>query len=39
LSDTKSRRIKEGTLKISRSEYVVEGLIRRLINLKENSDG
>ena len=38
LSETKSRRIKEGTLKISRSEYVIDGLMRRLINLKEDSD-
>ena len=38
LSETKSRRIKEGTLKISRSEYVIDGLMRRLINLKESPD-
>jgi len=38
LSETKSRRIKEGTLKISRSEYVIDGLMRRLINLKETPD-
>jgi hypothetical protein len=38
LSETKSRRIREGTLKISRSEYVVDGLIRRLINLRESAD-
>jgi len=37
LSDTKSRRIKEGTLKISRSDYYVDGLIRRLINLTESN--
>ena len=38
LSETKSRRIREGTLKISRSEYVIEGLMRRIINLKESPD-
>jgi hypothetical protein len=33
LSETKARRIKEGTLRISRSDHVVEGLMRRLINV------
>ena len=33
LSETKTRRIKEGTLRIFRSEYVVEGLMKRLISL------
>jgi hypothetical protein len=33
LSETKARRIKEGTLKISRSEYVVEGMMKRLVNV------
>jgi hypothetical protein len=35
LSETKARRIKEGTLRISRSDHVVEGLMRRLIDLNE----
>lgn len=38
LSETKSRRIREGTLRISRAEYVVDGLMRRRINLRENAD-
>jgi hypothetical protein len=38
LSETKTRRIKEGTLRISRSDYVVEGLMKRLINVSEDSD-
>ncbi|MDR2174594.1 MAG: hypothetical protein LBO82_01480 [Synergistaceae bacterium] len=33
LSETKTRRIKEGTLRISRSDHVVEGLMRRLIDV------
>ncbi|MDR1875551.1 MAG: peptidase S55 [Synergistaceae bacterium] len=33
LSETKTRRIREGTLRISRSEYVVDGLMKRLINV------
>jgi hypothetical protein len=37
LSETKSRRIKEGTLCIARSDHVVDGLMRRLINLSENN--
>jgi hypothetical protein len=37
LSETKARRIKEGTLKISRSEYVVEGMMKRRINVSGNS--
>ena len=39
LSETKKRRIKEGTLRISRSDYVVNGLMKRLINLNEKTDG
>ncbi|MDR3264638.1 MAG: hypothetical protein LBT15_01370 [Synergistaceae bacterium] len=35
LSETKTRRIKEGTLRISRSEYVVDGLMKRLINVSD----
>jgi hypothetical protein len=35
LSETKTRRIKEGTLRVSRSDHVVEGLMRRLINVSE----
>ena len=38
LSETKSRRIEEGTLRIARSEYVVDGLMRRFINLIECDD-
>jgi len=38
LSETKSRRIREGTLRISRADQVVDGLMRRRINLNENSD-
>jgi hypothetical protein len=38
LSETKARRIKEGTLRISRSDYVVEGLMKRLINLNEKAN-
>ena len=38
LSETNSRRITEGTLKISRSEYVIDGLMRRLINLRETDE-
>jgi hypothetical protein len=37
LSETKARRIEEGTLRISRSDYVVEGLMKRLINLNEKT--
>jgi hypothetical protein len=36
LSETKARRIKEGTLRVSRSDYVVEGLMRRLIDVGES---
>jgi hypothetical protein len=38
LSETKTRRIKEGTLRISRSEYVVEGLMKRLISVNDSDD-
>jgi hypothetical protein len=38
LSETKARRIKEGTLRISRSEYVVEGMMKRLVNVGESSE-
>jgi hypothetical protein len=37
LSETKTRRIKEGTLRISRSEYVVEGMMKRRIDVKGSS--
>ena len=37
LSETKARRIKEGTLRVLRSEYVVEGMMKRLINLGEDA--
>jgi hypothetical protein len=33
LSETKTRRIGAGTLRISRSDYVVEGLMKRLISV------
>jgi hypothetical protein len=33
LSETKARRIKEGTLRVSRSDHMVEGLMRRLIDV------
>lgn len=36
LSETKARRIKEGTLRVLRSEYVVDGMMKRLINLGED---
>jgi hypothetical protein len=39
LSETKARRIQEGTLRISRSDHVVEGLMKRLINLNEKAKG
>jgi hypothetical protein len=39
LSETKARRMKEGTLRVSRSEYAVEGLMKRLINLSEAPGG
>ncbi|MDR1379171.1 MAG: hypothetical protein LBJ36_09015 [Synergistaceae bacterium] len=39
LSETKARRVKEGTLRISRSEYVVEGMMKRQINVNESSGG
>lgn len=35
LSETKKRRIKEGTLRIFRTEYLVDGVMRRLIDLGE----
>ncbi|MDR1621918.1 MAG: hypothetical protein LBS00_06050 [Synergistaceae bacterium] len=38
LSETKERRIKEGTLRISRSDYVVEGSMKRLINLNDKAE-
>jgi hypothetical protein len=37
LSETKARRIKEGTLRISKAEYVVEGMMKRLINVSASS--
>ncbi len=39
LSETKARRIKEGTLRISRSEYVVDGMMKRLIRVKGEDEG
>jgi hypothetical protein len=35
LSETKARRIREGTLRVYRSDYVVEGAMRRLVTLSE----
>ena len=34
LSETKARRIEEGTLRISRSDYVVDGMMKRLVTVK-----
>lgn len=34
LSETKSRRIKAGTLQVSRTEYFVDGFMKRLITIK-----
>lgn len=39
LSETKARRIEEGTLRISRSEYVVDGMMKRLITVKGEDEG
>lgn len=39
LSETKARRIKEGTLRISRSDYVVDGMMKRLITVKGEDEG
>ncbi|GHS97815.1 hypothetical protein AGMMS50276_18500 [Synergistales bacterium] len=33
LSETKARRIKEGTLRVFRSDYVVDGMMKRVITL------
>lgn len=33
LSETKTRRLKEGTLKIYRTEYFIDGIMKRLINV------
>ncbi|MDO4785518.1 MAG: SpoIVB peptidase S55 domain-containing protein [Fretibacterium sp.] len=38
LSETKARRIGEGTLRISRSDYVVDGLMKRLITVREEEE-
>ena len=38
LSETKVRRMKEGTLKIARSDYVIDGFMKRLINLDDSDD-
>ncbi|MBR1658050.1 MAG: hypothetical protein IJ697_06250 [Synergistaceae bacterium] len=35
LSETKERRIKEGTLKVYSTEYVVDGLMRRIIHTEK----
>ena len=35
LSETQERRIKEGTLKIFSSDYVVDGMLKRLIHIKK----
>ena len=38
LSETKERRIKEGTLKIYNSEYVIDGLMRRIIHTEKRGE-
>ena len=38
LSETKERRIKEGTLKIYKSEYVIDGLMRRIIHTEKRGE-
>ena len=35
LSETKSRRIKEGTLKIFSSEYFIDGMMKRIIHIEK----
>ena len=39
LSETKARRIREGTLRISRSDYFVDGMMKRLITVKGEDEG
>lgn len=39
LSETKARRIREGTLRISRSDYFVDGMMKRLITVKGEGEG
>lgn len=39
LSETKARRILEGTLRISRSDYFVDGMMKRLITVKGEDEG
>lgn len=39
LSETKERRIKEGTLKIYSTEYVVDGLMRSIITVSSQKEG
>ena len=34
LSETKRRRLKDGTLQIFKSDFVVEGLLRKLVTVK-----
>jgi hypothetical protein len=38
LSEVKLRRLKDGTLKIFKSEFVVEGLLRKLISVKPSDE-
>ena len=35
LSETKARRIEEGTLKIFSSEYFIDGMMKRIIHVEE----
>lgn len=39
LSEIKKRRLEDGTLQIFRSEYVVEGLLRKLVAVKPSKGG
>jgi hypothetical protein len=35
LSEMKKRRLEDGTLQIFKSEFVVEGLLRKIVNVKQ----
>ncbi len=35
LSEMKKRRLEDGTLQIFKSEFVVEGLLRKILNVKQ----
>jgi len=38
LSEVKKRRLKDGTLQIFKSEFVVEGLLRKIIEVKPGDE-